>query len=1103
MSARIGHWIVAAAVALSLSLSNYSKGYTAGTDADPDSADLYRLGGIAQYDEDNFESAVGEYRNVVRLDPSQASDHINLGLALMESNQLEEALIEFHEALRLDSSYVHPYYNLGICLKRLGRNRQSSDWLAQASQKDSTEVAAWYNLGVCLRRIGQIDRSREAFEKVLRLNPYNVNAHYNLMRIALSEKDRETYERERATFRKLKAKEPPSDLPKRLEICKYSYMIDLKDARPARGPYTSFGRSIPVRFTESSPEFNLPPADREKAGADSVRQPGDSGMLSVDVDRDGFLDLLVYGPAADRFGISGLYRNDGGKGFIGPKMGEGSPSLEGVTSCIAADYDNDDDTDIYCLRDGPNLLYRNAGGGVYVEVAQASGAAGEGRSVSAAIITAEDEVISGTVSGRLLLFRNNGDGSFSEIGADMGLIPGGRMEAVTAVDFDNDNDSDILLSSRDRISLYSNRLWAPYEEIAEAAGLDIAGSAVWPRDCNNDGHMDLLIRPADNSGLILMVNDGGGRFTQAAEWAAGEGDPEGTVCAWFDYDNDGFSDLLLSAGSGIDLMRGGPEGRFDNVGDEVGLSVVGEVLALETIDADGDDDDDVVILGAEGLKLYRNDGGDRNNSILVRLRGQKNNHDGIGSRVEIKAGRFYQKREVTTPYLRFGIGSLERVDVVRTWWANNVIQNAREVGADSVLEVLEKPGVLGSCPYVYAFDGETYRFVSDALVTSTMGFYLAPDLWFPPDGDEYLIIPDQMLDDGGGTIRLAITEELREITYIDQLKLSHVDIPGGRRLISNEIFRTSQPDIMFYSIDESRLITPVAYSGGREITDLIRSADGSAFQGAVSDAYDGITESQSLILELGELESQRELSLIVNGWVSWTNSSINRSIWQNNTVTFRPPYLQVSDGSGEWRTVLPEMGFPPGWFKTTIIDLAGLIPTGSRKLRIVTNLDIHWDEIRFIAGKAEPVRLDEGILPLSARLQWRGYSRTEYKRGDRPIDFIWSDPFQDAGWPSSDGYYTRYGDVRSLVTEVDREYVVMNHGEAVMVDFPAFGPVAPGCRRYYLLYLAGWCKDGDPNSLYSKTVGPLPSVPASGRSDKGVRTRTARTANLWEEAIIR
>ncbi|MFC2076876.1 FG-GAP-like repeat-containing protein [candidate division KSB1 bacterium] len=1078
----------------------------------PDSTDIYRLGGIAQYDEDNFESAVREYRSVVRLDPTRSSDHLNLGLALMESNELEAALIEFQEALRLDPGYTHIYYNLGICHKRLGQYRQASEWLAEASTRDSTEVAIWYNLGVCYRRIDQMEESRTAFEKVLELNPYNVNAHYNLMRLALGEKDRVTYERERKIFRELKAIEPPSDLPKRLEICKYSYMIDLAEANPPTGPYTSFGRAVEVRFTDASEEFGLPLGETSDLSA----APEGSGLLPVDINRDGFPDLLVWGGggAADGLGLAGLYVNNGGKGLARSDSESWNPSLKGVIGCIAADYDNDDDTDIYCLRDGPNLLYRNAGGGRFVEVAEASGVAGadSGRSVSALwqdhdndgdldIVVAENVETSDKVRGRVLLYRNNSDGSFSEIGAEMELnVPHGPAAAVAALDYDNDNDSDLLvLGGGDRPKLFSNRLWAPYQEVAVQSGLDLPIRSARSGDYNNDGHMDLLVRLGGGGGMILLVNDGGGRFVRGGEWGEDNGDR--TVSTRLDYDNDGFTDLLWSSEGGIRLMRGVPGGGgtdFQDVTREVGLDGIGTVTALAVIDVDGDRDDDLVTLGPGGLKLFRNDGGNRNNSILVNLHGQKNNHDGIGSRVEVKAGRFYQKQEATGPYLRFGIGSLEQVDVVRVWWANNVIQNARNVGTDSSLNVLEKPGVLGSCPYVYAFDGDTYRFVSDALVTSTMGFYLAPDVWFPPDGDEYVIIPAGMVDEADGIVRLAVTEELREITYIDQLKLTAVDFPAGSRPFSNEIFHTSQPEVRFHYVDEDRLLTPSARSGDRDVTRLISSADGRAFSGEKNYRYDGITEAQSLVLELDGASSRGNLSLLVTGWVGWTNSSINRSIWQNGELSFRPPSLQVSTGSGGWRTILPEMGFPPGWFKTTIIDLAGLIPEDAEAMRILTNLDIHWDEIKILVGEPPSVSPAAARPPLSARLRWRGYSRTEYGSGARNIDFIWSDPLPDVGWPSSRGQYTRYGDVLPRVAEVDNNYVVMNHGEAVMVEFPAFGPPRPGYERRYILYLAGWCKDGDPNSQFSQTVEPLPGVPLPQRRIDGDMIRSSRTPRIWD-----
>jgi hypothetical protein len=189
------------------------------------------------------------------------------------------------------------------------------------------------------------------------------------------------------------------------------------------------------------------------------------------------------------------------------------------------------------------------------------------------------------------------------------------------------------------------------------------------------------------------------------------------------------------------------------------------------------------------------------------------------------------------------------------------------------------------------------------------------------------------------------------------------------------------------------------------------------------------------------------------------------------------PELQVRDETGEWRTVVPDMGIPAGKPKTIVVDLAGKFLSRSREVRIVTNLCVYWDEV-FLAPGGDPgeVRLT-ALAPAAAELRFRGFSvPTVHPQRKQPESFDYHRLLAGAPWNQTPGLYTRFGDVRELLAEVDDRMVVMGSGDelAIELDAGALPPLPADWRRSFLLRVDGWAKDGDPNTAHSQTVEPLP-----------------------------
>jgi len=177
--------------------------------------------------------------------------------------------------------------------------------------------------------------------------------------------------------------------------------------------------------------------------------------------------------------------------------------------------------------------------------------------------------------------------------------------------------------------------------------------------------------------------------------------------------------------------------------------------------------------------------------------------------------------------------------------------------------------------------------------------------------------------------------------------------------------------------------------------------------------------------------------------------------------------------------VSPDLGFPAGKNKTILIDLTQVTASGAahaRRLRLRTNLEVYWDwlavadEIK--EAQVAPVR----ISPAVAALRYRGFSQTEHADRRRPEIPIYGKLANvTERWRDLVGYYTRFGDVRELVAGVDDRYVIMNAGDELRLLFPASAPPVAGWTRDFVLVGDGWEKDGDYNTTFSKTVGPLPT----------------------------
>ncbi|MCA1610298.1 MAG: VCBS repeat-containing protein [Acidobacteria bacterium] len=300
------------------------------------------------------------------------------------------------------------------------------------------------------------------------------------------------------------------------------------------------------------------------------------------------------------------------------------------------------------------------------------------------------------------LLRNNLDQTWTDAGA--GLPAGTASRAAAVADFDRDGDPDIVIArAAGGLALLDNLRGGRFGE--REAGLPRSGAilALASGDLNADGRPDLVW--TTETAAWVALNRGDGTFLPAREI------PAGGRALLFDFDNDGALDLFLSSKRGSGLFRNDGAGAFHRVEGNFPPAI-----DAEAVDADGDGDLDLALVTPEGgAILLENDGGNSNAWIDVALEGlptgsAKVNRLGFGSEIEIKAGTLYAFRTAARAVTRIGLGGARRPDVLRVVWTNGVPQNALAPAAKTVVREVQQ--LKGSCPFVYAFDGKRWSFVT-------------------------------------------------------------------------------------------------------------------------------------------------------------------------------------------------------------------------------------------------------------------------------------------------------------------------------------------------------------------------------------------------------
>jgi tetratricopeptide (TPR) repeat protein len=1046
--------------------------------------------GVAQMSQQFTERAADSFDEAFKKDPKLAQAEVNEGIALLALQKTSAAKQALQQAIAIDSNSAQAWYNLGLAQHAENELGGALASFQQAAKLDPKDADSLYFEGACYAEMQQFDKAIEIFEKTLEVNPLHASAEFALAR-ALQRAGRAAEARNH--FQRFQ----------HLTGAKISSAVGLSYGE--QGHYSTV-TAIPE--AESIQRAMIPVklvAQPLLANPSKEVWTTTGGACMIDATGSGRMDLVLMQSGVQAIRV---LQNRGDGSFEEWNAESAGLRVSGrAVACAVGDYDGDGLNDLAVALDGSVLLFRNLGHGQFKNVTAESGLAPRNRPSGITFVDYDhdgdlDLLITGAPlkagDAPNVLWRNNGNGTFSDQTAPTGLGGSGKTAAAILTDFNNDRAVDLAETGDGPAPLiYVNPREGQYptQPLYEKANLaPTVGIAVL--DYNKDGWMDMAVTHAGGPGLTLWRNVEGpnriGRRFERVELPLRDA-IQGWGLTAIDIDNDGWIDLAAivetRAGPRVRVLRNRGDSTFDDVSHALGLDDVKlrAPRGLIAADVDGDGAADLIVTQLNGPPvLLRNVGANKNHFVRLDLTGLADNKTALGVKVEVFANGLWQKWELpgasgyqtqAPPQILVGLGAAEGIDLLRILWPTGVLQDEIDLQHEPVIAMKEADRRGSSCPVLFAWDGHQYKFVTDAIGAAVVGHWFTPVRRNTPNPGEWVKIDGaNVAAVAGGKVSLRFMEPMEEVNYIDRLRLVAVDHPEDVEVNPDERFLDDPPFASgrVVATAGARLPLDVWDGEGRDVLGLLSRRDHQFASGFTPLPYDGFANLHALTLDVGTIVPGVPLRLLMTGYVNYFSATSLYAAWQAGVKPV-PPYVEAELPDGSWRRIPGDAGFPAGLERTIVVDLTGKLPAGTRRIRIETNLQIYWDQV--LIDQSADAEAHTAEVPLAtATLHFRGYPKQLEGASPGDLDYDYNLVSLTGPFQRERGSYTHMGDVTQLLTGIDDRFVILGSGEEIAAEFDAAKlPSLPGhWKRDYFFYANGFVKDMDWWDASPFTVAQLP-----------------------------
>lgn len=1060
--------------------------------------------------------AKADLTKATELAPNEPAAWVNLGILQMRQKDFDGSAQSLERARSLADKNGKIYETIALLEKQRGNFDASQRNLQKAIDLDANNVKAIYALAKEKERQADDSAARKSYDEVLAIRPDNLEVRLEALRLALKQNDLEEVKRNVAGLSPISAGWDPEI---KTQYGALSSAVAGGDMRAAL-TQISYLRNVLLRdrrFRES--------VDEVKYSDTTVGEPFSKPLIlkapsssPAPADTATTFEPQTNG-ATKALWATVLYLN----GDAPPSIASGTETETRIgTSAIpfsvlnasgfaSFDFDYDFKTDVALA--GPNgfKLFRQIGDSFADVTAQTklTKEIVQGKYAGVWVLDVESDgdldLALGREAGAPVVLQNNSDGTFSPLEKFSEAM---NVRDFLSFDIDEDGDADVVTVDKDEnLRYFSNErggLFKKHDELHKSVyklmDVDIG-------DLNNDGRLDLVhvksngfathdlgalaidvnstgsfdlrlapsLRsgPADFCSAVSPVGSIGNANTGTAE-VHSERISKNCTIRVADLDNNGASDIVLANDAETVIYLGKGGGEFE----EKTVRISGPVMGIA--DSNGDGRLDLVGISNGVPTIFSNKGRKNYNWQTVRPRAAKTTGDqrvnsfGIGGELELRSGPLLQKRLITEPVVHFGLGENAAADVLRVVWQNGYVQAEFDLKPNQTIAAEQR--LKGSCPHLFAYDGEKFKLVKDAPPWSpALGLKInAQDIFGVLETEEWFKIPgDALKPTKENYYELRITGEYWESFYIDQYSLLVVDHPENTEVFTDERFSAPPAPLEVFTTGLTHAFVSAKDDKGKDVSAVVRSLDEEYLDGFERGTFQGVATDHFVELELpADAPADKRIAIVADGWLHPTDASINVQLGQSGKEKPRSLSLEVRGEDGNWKVEKEHLGFPAGKMKTLLFEL----PSGARAARLRTNMEVFWDKLAWGTYDVGKQNTTTRLELTSSELRYRGFSVIE-KADDSSPEKPDYDNLLTTGprWRDMEGYFTRFGDVRELLLQTDNRFVLMNAGDELVLKFPAMPPPLAGYKRDYVLIGNGWIKDGDLNSVFSKTLLPLPT----------------------------